>query len=134
MKRISTVLQTVEEANNILVQLFVSDSDTTIVDNSANCIVWKHCKDFIDATHIKIPPDLGIAVNTVHGKGMPVVIGTIQVGWHDDYGKYHNFEFPDGYHMPNSCINALGVAKFSQILGDYQRKGTQINLSRRALF
>ena len=33
------------------------------------------------------------------------------------------------YHIPNSCTNVLGVPEFSQILGDYQCEGTQINSS-----
>ena len=58
MNRIFTILQTVVEASNISVQLLNNNSDTTIVDNSANFIVWKHCKDFIDVAYVKIPPDL----------------------------------------------------------------------------
>ena len=78
-KRIQTVLQTFEDTSEVAFQLFDSDSDTTIVDTSANCIVWKHRKDFIDATYMEIPQDLGITVNTIHIEGIPIGVGTIRV-------------------------------------------------------
>ena len=131
--RIRTVLQTFEDTSKVACQLFDSDSDTTIADNSANCIVWKHRKDFINASYKEIPQDLGTTVNTVHGEGMPIGIGTTRVGWHDDYGKFHSFELPDVYHIPNSCTNVLGVPEFSRILGDSQREGTRINSSAKSL-
>ena len=130
LNRIRTVMNTANTADkNITLQSFDSDSDTIIIDNSANCIVWKQIMDFIDSTYQEISQDLGTTVNTVHGKGMPIGIGTIQIGWYDDYGKYHGFELPDIYHMPNSCTNNLGVPEFSRIIGDSKHEGTGINSS-----
>jgi len=61
--RIRTVLNTAEDsAKNITFQLFDTDSNTVIVDNSANCIVWKQRKDFIDSTYQEIPQDIGTTV------------------------------------------------------------------------
>ena len=70
-------------------------------------------------------------MNTAHGAGIPVGIGTIRIGWYDDYGKYHGFELPDVYHMPNSCTNVLGVLDSSKIIGDFDREGTRINSSEK---
>ena len=86
-----TVINATEDfAKNITFQLFYSDSDTIIMDNSVNCIVWKNRKDFLDSTYQEIPLDNGTIVNTVHDKGIPIGSGTIQIGWYNDYGRALN--------------------------------------------
>ena len=35
-------------------EVFDADSDTIVVDNSANCIIWRHKRDFVPKTYTKL--------------------------------------------------------------------------------
>jgi len=55
---------------------FDTDSSTIIVDNSANCVIWRDKKDFLPETYTKLNPELesGIAPS-VGSSGSPVGVG-----------------------------------------------------------
>ena len=108
---------------------FDGDTNSIVVDNSANCIIWKHKSSFIQKSYIKLnavdlPP-----ISTASGSGLPAGIGDVPIGWYDDEGKYHNFLLKGVYHVPDSPVNILGLSCFSRIVGDYKHKGTRINSS-----
>ena len=63
------------------------------------------------------------------GKGSPVGVGDLNIGWRDDFGKYHGFMIPKVFHIPTSPVDILGVSAFSQAIGNYHKKGTGINSS-----
>ena len=63
------------------------------------------------------------------GNATPVGVGDLNIGWRDDFGKYHGFVIPKVLHIPTSPVNILGVSAFSQAIGDYQQKGIRINSS-----
>jgi len=68
-------------------------------------------------------------VSSAVGNGTPVGVGDLNIGWRDDFGKYHGFVIPKVLHIPTSPVNILGVSAFLQAIGDYQQKGTRINSS-----
>ena len=70
-----------------------------------------------------------MGIETVHGNGVSAGIGTLQIGWYDDYGKFHDHLITDGFHMPDSSVNVLGVPAFSEHIGDYEEEGTKITSS-----
>ena len=110
-------------------EVFDGDSDTIIVDNSANCIIWRHKKNFSPDSYTKLKPGTTCGVSSAVGKGSPVGVGDLNIGWKDDDGKYHKFLIPQVFHIPDSPVNILGVGAFSKAIGDYNIKGTRINSS-----
>ena len=116
--------------DNIVPRKFDVDSDTMVIDNSANCIIWKHKKAFKSSTYIKLDArDAVVAVDTAAGEGLPIGIGDVTVGWYNDDNVYHNFILKEVFHIPDSPMNILGISSFSTIVGDYQNKGERINSS-----
>ena len=109
--------------------LFDGDSDTIIVDNSANCIVWRHKRNFDSETYVKLDKKTTCGVSSAVGKGSPIGDGDLHIGWSDDTGKYHKFRIPQVLHIPDSPVNILGLSAFSKAIGDYQQKGSRINSS-----
>ena len=108
---------------------FYSDTDVIIVNNSANCIVWTHKRLYIPITCRVLNTKSSPSIDTAAGQGSVVGIGDIKISWLDDFGKKHQFTFTDVFHIPNSPVNVLGISTFSNIIGDYESKGTQINSS-----
>ena len=110
-------------------EVFDADSDTIVVDNSANCIIWRHKHNFIPSTYRTLDPLKSPDICTASGQGSPMAIGDLNIGWYDDFGTYHNFVLKDTYHIPTSSVNVLGISAFSKSIGDYDTKGTRINSS-----
>ena len=110
-------------------EVFDGDSDTIIVDNSANCIIWRQKKNFDSKSYVLLSPKEACGVSSAVGEGKPVGIGTLNIGWNDDSGKFHKFAIPRVFHIPDSPVNILGVSAFSKAIGDFDSKGTRINSS-----
>ena len=110
-------------------EVFDGDSDTIIVDNSANCVIWRHKHNFIPESYVKVDPKKTCGVSSAVGSGSPVGIGDLRIGWNDDDGKHHKFVLHQVFHIPDSPVNILGLSSFSKAIGDYQEKGTRINSS-----
>ena len=110
-------------------EVFDADSDTIVVDNSANCIIWRHKRNFVQSTYTKLDPSLRPNISTASGPGSPVAIGDLNLGWYDDSGQYHNFVLKNAFHIPKSPVNVLGLSAFSKSIGDYNSGGTRINSS-----
>ena len=109
--------------------LFDTDSNTIIVDNSANCILWNQKSDFIKDTYISLQGASTTGITSATGQGVPIGVGTLEVGWYDDSKNYHKYQLSNVYHVPTSPVNILGLSMFSKILGDYHAGGTRINSS-----
>jgi len=106
--------------------LFDSDADTVMVDNSANCIVWKSRNAFLDATYKTLENFQTPMIDTVAGAGNPTGIGQVPISWFDDDGVKLKFILNDVYHIPDSPVNILGISAFSNIVGDYyEAEGTR---------
>ena len=110
-------------------EIFDADSDTVIVDNSANCIVWKARESFVEGTYRTLTDTSIPMIDTAAGAGAPVGIGEVPIGWYDDSGQYHKFILTEVFHVPDSPVNIMGISAFSKIIGDYENKGTRINSS-----
>ena len=110
-------------------EVFDGDSDTIIVDNSANCIVWRHKQNFDPDTYVKLDKKTRCGVSSAVDKGSPIGVGDLHIGWSDDTGKYHKFRIPQVLHIPDSPVNILGLNAFSKAIGDFNQKGTRINSS-----
>jgi len=110
-------------------ELFDSDADTVMIDNAANCIVWKSRNAFLDTTYTSLERFQTPMIDTAAGAGNPTGIGQVPISWFDDNGIQHKFILNDVYHIPDSPVNILGISAFSKILGDYEAKGTRINSS-----
>ena len=108
---------------------FDSDADVIIVDNSANCIVWKDKRSYIPGTYKSLNTTSSPSIDTAAGPGSAVGIGDINLSWSDDFGKTHQFTLKEIFHIPDSPANILGISAFSKIVGDYESKGTRINSS-----
>ena len=114
---------------NLQSEVFDGDSDTIIVDNSANCIRWRYKHNFIQNSYVEVDPKTTYGVASAVGSRSPVGIGDLHIGWNDDDGKYHEFMLPQVFHLPDSPVNILGLSSFSKAIGDYQQKGNRINSS-----
>ena len=129
-KRNRLVLQT---SKNLTVSesthKFDSDSDVIIVDNSANCIVWKDKKSFVHESYRKLDKATSPSFDTAAGVGNAVGIGDLEISWKDDDGKNHQFKLHNVYHIPDYPVNILGLSAFSKCIGDYETRGTRINSS-----
>ena len=53
---------------------FDTDSDRFVVDNSANCIIWKNKTDFVPTTYIKTN-NASVGITTAVGTALPLGIG-----------------------------------------------------------
>ena len=67
-------------------EVFDADSDTIVVDNSANCIIWRHKHNFIPSTYRTLDPSKSPDICTASGQGSPMAIGDLNIGWYDDFG------------------------------------------------
>ena len=110
-------------------EVFDAYSDTIIVDNSANCVIWRHKRNFVPSTYKKLDPSMTPDISTASGPGYPIAIGNLNIGWYADSGLYHNFVRKDSFHIPSSPVNVLGLSAFSKSIGDYNTSGTRINSS-----
>ena len=110
-------------------EVFDADSDTVIVDNSANCIIWRHKKTFLPGTYVPLQSSDTPGVNTAAGTGVPIGYGDLPISWKDDDGKVHDFVLTEVLHIPSSPVNVLGLSAFSKIIGDYHTKGTRVDSS-----
>ena len=110
-------------------EVFDADADMVVVDNAANCIIWRHKKHFVPSTHTLLNPATTLGVNTAAGKGIPIAVGNVNLSWQDDNAKTHSYLLPGVLHLPDSPANVWGISAFSRILGDLSRKGTQVNSS-----
>ena len=129
-KRLACVFETVsDEAIKLKSELFDTDSETCIMDNSANCIIWRSKSAFIRSTYVELDPSKFYGITTAIGTGNPVGVGDIKVGWYDDNNIYHNFILKDAFHIPNSAVNVIGISELSKNVGDFKEKGTRIDSS-----
>ena len=129
-KRLTSVFNSVtDEAINIESEFFDSDSETAIMDNSANCVIWKKKSAFIQSSYIEVDPNKFYGITTAIGTGNPVGIGDIKVGWYNDVGKYHNFILKNVFHIPDSAVNVIGISDLSKNIGDFDSRGTRIDSS-----
>ena len=129
-KPYSRVFQTISNASAFMKsEIFDGDSDTIIVDNSANCIIWKCKRNFVPSSYRKLNTSTRPNIETASGNGLPVGVGDLNIGWHDDEGKYHSFVLKNVFHIPSSPVNVLGLSAFSKSISDYQNKGTRIDSS-----
>ena len=110
-------------------EVFDGNSETAIMDNSANCFIWRHYRDFIPGTYVKLDDDPSNNIKTAMGDGKPVGVGNINIGWSDNDGKYHSFTLLGVNHVPDSPVNVIGIPALSRILGDYNEEGTTITSS-----
>ena len=94
---------------NLQSEVFDGDFDTIIVDNSANCIIWKHEQNFIQNSYVEIDLKITYGVTSSVGSRSLVGIGDLRIGWNDDDGKYHKFVLPQVLHIPDSPVNILGL-------------------------
>ena len=62
-------LQSVENGAKLRSEVFDSDSDTIIVDNSANCIIWRHKKNFVPESYVAIALNEAFGVTSAVRKG-----------------------------------------------------------------
>ena len=69
---------------NLQSEVFDGDSDTIIVNNSANCIIWKHKQNFIQNSYVEIEPKTTYGVTSAVGSRSPVGIGDLRIGWNDN--------------------------------------------------
>ena len=132
IKKLNYCFQLLSPLNyeDIIPGKFDVDSDTMVIDNLANCIIWKNKTAFNPSTYVRLDSKKAVAaVNTATGEGLPVGIGDVTVGWYDDDGTYHNYVLKGVFHVPDAPVNILGISSFSKIIGDYQNKGTQKNSS-----
>ena len=120
-KRSNLVLQTSKDLS--------SDSEVIIVDDSANCIVWKDKKSFVQETYKELDMVTSPSFDTSAGPGNAVGIGDLIISRKDDHGKHHQFTLQNVYHIPDSPVNILGLSAFSEYIGDYETRGTRINSS-----
>ena len=65
-------------------EVFDGNSETAIMDNSANCFIWRHYRDFIPGTYVKLDDDPNNNIKTVMGDGKHVGVGNINIGWSDN--------------------------------------------------
>ena len=110
-------------------EIFDSDADTIIVDNSANCIIWKYKKNFVKSSYRELGAASHLNIETASGDRNPVSMGDLNIGWYDDNGQYHSFVLKDVFHVPASLVNVLGLSAFSKSIGDYDTRGTRIDSS-----
>ena len=78
---------------------------------------------------MKLDPTKTCGVTFAVRNCSPVSIRELNVGWWDKSGHYQNFFIPNIFHIPDSPDNILGLSTFSKDIGDFQIKGTRINLS-----
>ena len=108
---------------------FDADSSTIIVDNAANCIIWRDKRNFVPGTYVKLDSSMESGIATAVGSGSPVGIGHLRIGWKDDLGTYREYVIKNVYHVPDSPVNILGISAFSRSLEDYDSKGTRVTSS-----
>ena len=108
---------------------FDSDLDMIIVDNAANCIVWKDKKLFVPGTYKLLKENESPVSDTAAGAGNAIAIGDLSISWKDDNSQIHQFILKNTFHIPDSPVNILGISAFSKCIGDYEEKGTRINSS-----
>ena len=131
MKNEQQVFQSQKVQNGAILrsEVFDGDSDTIIVDNAANCIIWRHKKNFDKENYVRLGTTNAVGVASAVGSGVPIGVGNLNIGWRDDAGQYHKFLLKNVLHIPDSPVNILGLSAFSKAIGDYDTKGTRINSS-----
>ena len=110
-------------------EVFDTDLDTVIVDNSTNCIIWRHKKNLLPQSYTPLQPSNTPGVNIAAGTGVPIAYGTLPISWKDDDGKVHDSVLTKVLNIPTSPVNVLGIGALSKIIGDYDTKGTCVNSS-----
>ena len=76
--------------------------------------------------------DIPFGIETVHGNGVPTGIGTLQIGWYDGDGKFHDHLIKDVFQVPDSSVNMLGVPAFSERIDDFEEEGIRISSSSKS--
>ena len=97
-----------------------------VIDNSANCIIWRDKEDFEHDSYREFSPEEAQGISTARGKGFPKGMGTLCVGWYNDNDRYHHFALAGALHIPFSPVNILGICAFSRIIEDYAERGSRI--------
>ena len=129
-KQNSLVLQTSKDLTVLESQhKFDSDSEEIIVDNLANCIVWKDKKSFVQESYRELDMATSPSFDTVAGAENAVGIEDLEISWKDSNGKNYQFTLQNAYYMPDSPVNILGLSEFSKCIEDYDTRGTRINSS-----
>ena len=76
-------------------EIFDTDSDTVVVDNAANCIVWKDKNSFIKESYKELNDSSIPMIDTAAGAGAPLGIEEVPIGWYDDNSQYHKYILKD---------------------------------------
>ena len=86
--------------------------------------------NLIDKRYRQTDPNSNFGVTTAAGKGIPLGIGYVNIGWYDDDDhKFHAFVLPNMFHILESPVSVLGITFFLKVLGYYQSGGTTITFS-----
>ena len=77
----TTVFQSLQKKGTMIKsQVFDTDSNTIIVDNSANCILWNDLRDFDPNTYVPIGNKMNAGITSATGQAVPVGIGILEIG------------------------------------------------------
>jgi len=68
------------DANNDDSLSFDGDTKSIVVDNLANCIIWKNKNSFIQKSYIKLNAEDLPSISTASGSGIPTDIGEVPIG------------------------------------------------------
>ena len=109
-------------------EVFDANAKTAILDNSANCFIWRHCKDF-DPTYVTLNYEDFSNIKTAMGERRPIGVRDVNVGWHDDSGNYHTFLLRGMNHVLHSPVNVIVIPELSCLIGDFDVEGTTITSS-----
>ena len=108
---------------------FDSDSNTAIVDNSANTHIWTVESDSFPGTLMKMTKADTLGVATIRGVELiPHLIGDVQTSWRDDAGKSFDFILKGAFFPPDLPVNIVSVTALAEQLND--DSGTWIQRSR----
>ena len=65
--QLKTSYSTSTATSDMRSEVFDANSDTIVVDNSANCIIWRHKRNFVQSTYTKLDPSLRPNISTATG-------------------------------------------------------------------
>ena len=108
---------------------FEPDGTSVIMDNSANCHIFRDkalFKDGIKSFPVSIQH---LKVRTANGSTAPAGIGTVEITICDDEGKNHKLKLENALYFPESPVNVLGVTSLAAQLDDDD--GTYIKTFRK---
>ena len=81
-------------------EILDADSDTIVVDNLANCVIWKHRYNFVQSMYTKLEQSSTLHIFIAVGLGSSVDMGDLRIGWYYDDGRYHDFMLKTAFYIP----------------------------------